>query len=113
MITFAQVIAALLGVLCGSIMIAILIYVPIFLKKRSLNNNSQNTNNDIMPHELIHSGAAIIITFIFASLLIFICFLIAADILVWFSITMLAWYLAGFAVYAVQKIAKERKSLGK
>ena len=117
MITFTQVIAALLGVLCGSIMIAMLIYVPIFLKNRSLKNNSQNTaqntTNEVMPQELIHSAVALLATFLFASIVIFIYFLVAPDTLVWFSIAALMWYLVGFAVYAVQKIAKERKSLGK
>ena len=114
MIAFAQVIAALLGVLCGSIMIAMLIYVPIFLKNRSFKTNpqnkTQNANNEVMPQELIHSVMALLATFIFASIAIFVYFLIAPDTLVWFGITALIWYLTGFAVYAVQKIAKERKS---
>jgi len=113
MITFAQLIAVLLGVLCGSIMIAILIYVPIFLKKRTLKNNSQDANSDFMPQELIHSAVALLATFLLASIAIFVYSLVASDTLVWFGITMLFWYLVGFAVYASQKIAKERKSLGK
>ena len=113
MITFEQLIAALLGLLCGSIMIAMLIYVPIFLKKRALRKNPQHSDDDVTPRELIYSGIALLTTFVFASLAILVYFLIASDTLVWFSITALMWYLAGFAVYAVQKIAKERKSLGK
>ena len=110
MITFTQLIAALLGILCGSIMTAMLIYVPIYLKKRALKSNAQNATSDVMPQELIHSAVALLATFIFASLAIFIYFRIAPDTLVWFGVTALIWYLVGFAVYAVQKIAKERKS---
>jgi len=109
----AHVIAALLGVICGSAMIAMLIFIPIILKKRAQKKGSEYTPNDFMPQELAHSFLAIMLTFIFASVAIYVFHLIAPDYLVWFGVTMLVWYLAGFTFYAMQKIVKERKPLEK
>jgi hypothetical protein len=109
MLTFAQLLATLLGVLCGSIMIAMLVYVPIILKKRSQKNNSEYVQNDFMPQELAHSFVAIMLTFFICSAAIFVYHLLAPDTLVWFGVTAVSWYFIGFAVYSVQKIAKERK----
>ena len=111
MLTSSQLIAALLGVLCGSAMIAMLIYVPIFLKKRSSKSGSEYVQNDFMPKEVAHSSLAIMLTFLFCSLAILVYFLIAPDTLVWFGVTAVLWYFLGYVVFAVQKIVKEHKSL--
>ena len=112
MITTAQLIAALLGFLCGSIMIAVLVFIPIILKKRSARTKSY-VENEFLPQELAHSGVALIITFLFAIIAIFVYSRIAPDLLVWFGVAMVSWYLAGYFVYAFQKIVKVRKTLGK
>ena len=106
MFTSAQLIAALIGVLCGTFMIATLIYIPIFLGGRAKKKNS-HVKNDFMPQEMLHSYIPIVATFLFATIAIFIWHLIVPDTLIWFSVPMIFWYLIGFSVYAVQKIVKE------
>jgi len=101
-------IAAFIGVLCGTLMIATLIYVPILLKKRA-EKKGKFVDNDFMPQQVVHSYISIIITFLFAVIAIFIGHIVAPDTLVWFSVPMIFWYLIGFTIYAVQKIGKEMK----
>jgi len=113
MLTTAQLVATLLGVACGLIMTAMLIFIPLALKKRALKKNSQYVMNDFMPQDMAYSFVGIMTTFLAFTLAIFVYYLVAPHTLVWFSVTALSCYFAGFSVYAAQKIVKERKSLGK
>ena len=92
-------------------MIAVLVFIPRFLKQRALKNDSESPQaNAYMPQELGHSFAALIIGFLFCTAAIFIYYLVAPDTLVWFSVTAVFWYLFGYTAYALQKIMKERKN---
>ena len=123
MLTSAELTAALLGVLCGSVMIAMLVFIPLALKKRSsdetssLSQNSPSqdspSQNDFMPQELLHSLFALMGTFLFCTIAILIYNSVAPDTLAWFGVAAVIWYLAGFTVYALSRIAKERKPMEK
>ncbi|MCL2525980.1 MAG: hypothetical protein FWE46_02875 [Coriobacteriia bacterium] len=111
--TSSHFIAALLGVVCGSIMIAVLIAIPAYLKARASKKETQFVENELMSKDMMNSFVALMVTFVIATIAIFGYHAVAPDTLLWFSVTMLIWYLAGFTVYAFQKIAKERKNMEK
>jgi len=113
MLTSAELTAALLGVLCGSVMIAMLILIPAALKKRSTGENPDSTQGDFMPQELLHSLFALMGTFLFCTAAILVYHTVAPDTLAWFGVSAVIWYLAGFTVYALSRIAKERKTIEK
>jgi len=111
----AQWIAILLGFLSGSLMIVILVFTPVVLKKRALRKAAkaaQDTpkTNEYIPEELGYSFGALIVGFIFFTIAIFVWNAIAHETLVWFSVTGIIWYLAGYTYYALQKVLKERKN---
>jgi len=118
----AQLIAILLGFLCGSLMIAILIYTPLILKKRTLKKVAKAAQedaqdvvkvNEYIPQELGYAFGALIVGFLFFTVAIFAYNALAHDTMVWFSVTGIIWYLVGFTAYALQKVLKERKNSGK
>lgn len=108
-----QFIAVVLGIVCGLIMTAILIITPIVLAKRAQEKGSRFVDSELMPKEMAFSSVGLIITFLFATVVILAYNSFAPDTLVWFGVTTLACYLAGSTVYAVQKIVKERKKMDK
>jgi len=112
-VNFEQIVAVALGIVCGSMMIAILIFLPIFVEKRARQKGSKFVDNEMMPQGMAFSAVGLIAVFLFASLAIFIYHLIYPNTLVWFGVAALAWYLAGFTVYSLQKIVKERKTMDK
>lgn len=111
--TSEQFFAVVLGVICGSIMTAILIFTPVLLEKRAREKGSKFADNEMLPQGIAFSSVGLVLVFIFASIAIFTYNFIAPDTLVWFGIATLAFYAAGFTVYSVQKIVKERKKMDK
>lgn|GEM_PF-1174283 len=110
MVSTAQIIAILLGFICGTIMTAALVFIPMFLKKRALKKKSNYVENEFMSQELAHAYAALIFAFVFCAAAIIIYNQLAPETLAWFGVTAVFWYFIGYTAYTLQKVLKERKN---
>ncbi|MDR1775038.1 MAG: hypothetical protein LBS17_01035 [Actinomycetes bacterium] len=133
-----QIVALCLGVLSGSLMVAILVFVPHMIRRRKrvvsaaiAGTHSPPTaaatatatgaapapaSAPTTPLSTIDATAnltgpllAIIISFIYGMAIIFIYRLFDPTHLVWFGVAEIMWFLLGLVVYAVRKIAIDRK----
>ena len=111
--TSEQFVAVALGIVCGGLMTAILIFTPVILKKRARTKGSKFADNEMLPEGIAFSSVGLVIVFLFASIAIVTYNFIAPYTLVWFGVSTLASYSLGFTVYSVQKIVKERKKMDK
>jgi len=112
-ISGAEIIAILLGLVCGAVMTAGLVGIPEILKKRALKKGKEYTQNDFMSQEMAYSYAALIFTFVVCSVSIFVYNQVAPDTFVWFSVTAVVFYLVGCTAHAMRKLLKERKNTEK
>jgi hypothetical protein len=118
-----QTIALALGIVSGSVMIAMLATFPrilppliqAYLKRRRKRAGAQTLDLETlspqqrMTFELGYSMAAIGVSFLFGAVTILLYRLYAPDYLVWFGVTEILSYLLGFAVYAVSRFVREKR----
>jgi hypothetical protein len=132
--TAAQLGAIGLGLLSGTVMIAVLAVLPHLLKRRYLAKQGVKsaapvaappvaaTPSEAAPlssltpvtqafiaQELSYALAAIMLSFFLALTTLFLYRALAPTTFVWFGVTEVLWYLLGFFVYTLRKIVRDKK----
>jgi hypothetical protein len=102
--TTLQIGAILAGILSGSVMIAIMVAFPLLSRLPRFSKNQGATQ------ELGFSLGAILVSFLFGAVALFVCRGVAPTQLVWFGVTEVVWFMLGVTVYALRKIRQEKKS---
>lgn len=113
--TTHQIISLALGILSGSVMIAILVLAPrIRWRPKGMRQLTTIAGSEPTPGSDAASGlgaslAAVLLSFLFGTITLFIYRAWEPSYLLWFGLTEILWYLLGFSVYAVSKIVREKQ----